>query len=256
MIQVNIVKFFTLEYFLDRIKGLILFAWALAKQGIGYATKLILRWTFALAVLAVVLGIFFHYTSAIWIPIERYLVDKVTANVDIALSNFGYGKDNKVEGILITPSREDDGDKEGVTYAESVAADEGVLPTLVYCVAQTETNWDHTLTSSAGARGLMQVMPANADFCDTTPDGLYKEKINSRCGVKILKSNLERWNGDPVKALRAYNASEKCYSGKCPTVEIYVNKVLACVARKQNEGRFLMVNTATKERDRNDKINS
>jgi soluble lytic murein transglycosylase-like protein len=39
-----------------------------------------------------------------------------------------------------------------------------VDPAMIYALARTESNFDPTLVSSAGARGLMQIMPATARF--------------------------------------------------------------------------------------------
>lgn len=221
------------------VEDFYLSAMALFRNLIWQLTKLSARIFAVLLVVSLLVGVLLHYSSRAWIPFEERLVLVVKENVEFALGKIGLTSVAKAEGIIVTPP-DDLSTGDGMTYAEAYAADEGVLPTLVLCVIEQESNWNHLAESPVGAIGMMQVMPDNAPLCGTDRKGLYKERINVRCGVKILKTNLEQFNGDPVKALRAYNASSKCYKGGCPTVEAYVKSVLSCVARRQNEGRFLM----------------
>jgi soluble lytic murein transglycosylase len=68
-------------------------------------------------------------------------------------------------------------------------------------------------TSSAGARGLMQVTPATAEDVERhsggstfTLDDLSDPEINIRYGTFLLRELLDRYEGDEVAALAAYNA--------------------------------------------------
>ncbi len=67
--------------------------------------------------------------------------------------------------------------------------------------------------SSAGARGLMQITPEAAEFIEKQSGGstfklsdLSDPEINIRYGTFLLKELLERYDGDEVAALAAYNA--------------------------------------------------
>lgn len=97
-------------------------------------------------------------------------------------------------------------------YRDEVQAS-GIDPSLIYAVVKTESNFDEKAVSRAGAVGLMQLMPATAQFiCDRAglvfdqkrlTDGAYNLKL----GCLYLKYLIERF---PVRetALAAYNAGE------------------------------------------------
>lgn len=85
-----------------------------------------------------------------------------------------------------------------------------VNPYLVMGLAWHESGWQANAISSAGAVGVMQVMPATAAV-----DGpallhrtvnLYDPADNIDLGTAILKNNLNHYNNDLAKALCAYYA--------------------------------------------------
>src|SRR4249919_1100963 len=68
-------------------------------------------------------------------------------------------------------------------------------------------------TSSAGARGLMQITPEAANEIERHSGGttfklkdLSDPEINIRYGTYLLRELLDRYDGDVVAALAAYNA--------------------------------------------------
>ncbi len=68
-------------------------------------------------------------------------------------------------------------------------------------------------TSSAGARGLMQITPEAAEFIERQSGGttfqlsdLADPELNIRYGTFFLGELLERYDGDEAAALAAYNA--------------------------------------------------
>lgn len=68
-------------------------------------------------------------------------------------------------------------------------------------------------TSSAGARGLMQITPEAADTIAKNSEAttfelkdLADPEINIRYGTFLLRELLERYDGDEAAALAAYNA--------------------------------------------------
>jgi soluble lytic murein transglycosylase-like protein len=86
----------------------------------------------------------------------------------------------------------------------------GVNPYLVMGLAWHESGWQASVVSSAGAVGIMQVMPATAEV-----DGpallhrqvnLFDPADNIDVGTAILKHNLDHWHGDLASALVAYYA--------------------------------------------------
>jgi soluble lytic murein transglycosylase-like protein len=81
-------------------------------------------------------------------------------------------------------------------------------PILVLGLIKQESAFDKSAISSAGALGLMQLMPATAS--DTDPKvaraDLVEPAPNIRVGAKYLKKLLTRFNGNIVLALAGYNA--------------------------------------------------
>jgi soluble lytic murein transglycosylase len=84
-------------------------------------------------------------------------------------------------------------------------------PSLIAAVIYAESKFNDS-TSSAGALGLMQLLPSTADFIAersggtrfTTAD-LSTPEINIAYGSWYLRYLLDRYNGDEVLALAAYN---------------------------------------------------
>lgn len=92
----------------------------------------------------------------------------------------------------------------------SAAMKHGVNPYLVMGLAWHESGWNPSAISSAGAVGIMQVMPATAAVSGpqllNRKVNLYDPADNIDMGTAILRSNLERWGNDLAKALVAYYA--------------------------------------------------
>lgn len=78
-----------------------------------------------------------------------------------------------------------------------------VDPNLVKAIIKTESNFDPNVVSSAGAKGLMQLMPENCE--DLGVSDPFNIEQNIEGGVKHIKEYLDRYNGDVEMALMAYN---------------------------------------------------
>lgn len=96
----------------------------------------------------------------------------------------------------------------------SSSHENGLDPVLVAALIRQESNFNPLATSPAGARGLMQLMPAVGRQLATAkgigpwdPDILYQPDVNIRLGTTHL-SELVRKYPEVVKALSAYNAGE------------------------------------------------
>lgn len=83
----------------------------------------------------------------------------------------------------------------------------GLQPELVLSVIHVESLFDRFAISSAGAQGLMQVMPFWKNEIGRPDDNLTKVHTNLRYGCTILKHYLDKENGDLIRALARYNGS-------------------------------------------------
>lgn len=90
--------------------------------------------------------------------------------------------------------------------------EKGVDASLIAAVIYSESKFSDS-TSSAGARGLMQITPAAANEIERLSGGttfnlgdLSDPEINIRYGTFLLGELLDRYEGDRVAALAAYNA--------------------------------------------------
>jgi soluble lytic murein transglycosylase len=104
----------------------------------------------------------------------------------------------------------------GPYYREQVleaARDQKLDPIFVFSVIRQESMFEGFIHSSAGARGLMQLMPGtgkeSADMLRWPPDykedDLYRPVVNIPLGASYLRRQMA-YMGDPYGALAAYNA--------------------------------------------------
>src|SRR5262249_26022443 len=117
---------------------------------------------------------------------------------------------------------------------DKVAKEQGVDATLVKAVIQVESGFEPRARSSAGAVGLMQVMPQTARQYGVTGRRLYDPRANVEAGIKHLKSLMDHL---PLHlALAAYNAGEGAvqrFQGVPPYPETqkYVSTILALLVQ-------------------------
>ena len=83
----------------------------------------------------------------------------------------------------------------------------GLAPELVLAVINVESNFNRWAISSAGAQGLMQIMPFWLKEIPQAGDNLFNSRTNLRFGCTILKHYLQREKGDFQRALARYNGS-------------------------------------------------
>ncbi len=92
------------------------------------------------------------------------------------------------------------------------AAEKQVPADLIAAVIYAESRF-HDQTSDAGARGLMQITPETGDTIEKLSGGqtfnyddLSDPELNIRYGTFLLHNLLDRYDGNVVAALAAYNA--------------------------------------------------
>lgn len=95
-------------------------------------------------------------------------------------------------------------------------------------VAKAESDFNTKCVSSAGAMGIMQLMPDECkEFNVTDP---YDAEQNIMASAKLLKAHLKKYDGDYTLAAAAYNAGSGAvskYGGVPPYTETqnYVKKI-------------------------------
>jgi soluble lytic murein transglycosylase-like protein len=91
-----------------------------------------------------------------------------------------------------------------------------LTPELVLAVIDIESRFDRYAVSSAGAQGLMQVMPFWLDEIGHPDDNLIHSHTNLRMGCTILRYYLDKEKGDLRRALGRYNGNiySRAYADK------------------------------------------
>lgn len=95
----------------------------------------------------------------------------------------------------------------------SQAEQAGIEPAWAYGILRAESAWMSDARSAAGARGLMQLIPATAalvarrnDLDWGGKDTLYDPAVNIALGTRYLAQLAQRFDGSPWLASAAYNA--------------------------------------------------
>ncbi len=101
----------------------------------------------------------------------------------------------------------------------SVSKEIGVDLALLHAVISQESAYQIYATSSAGAMGLMQLMPDTARYLGLSKSEFYDPYKNIKAGASYLKELLVNFNGRLDLALAAYNAGQgavRKYGNKIP----------------------------------------
>ncbi len=114
----------------------------------------------------------------------------------------------------------------------------GVDEDLVRAVVRMESGGNAKAVSTAGAMGLMQLMPGTAEMLGV--DDPFDPVQNVDGGVRYLKMMLDRYDGDETLALAAYHSGPgrvDRYGGvpPYPKVTHYVKTVKALLRRAREE---------------------
>jgi soluble lytic murein transglycosylase-like protein len=91
-------------------------------------------------------------------------------------------------------------------HIDAAAALHGVSRDLVRAIIQVESGFDNLAVSTAGARGLMQLMPATARRLGVTDS--FDARQNIFAGTRYLRILLDTYGDDVSLCAAAYNAGE------------------------------------------------
>jgi soluble lytic murein transglycosylase len=140
-----------------------------------------------------------------WGRRRRFLLAAAAVGVAVVAGFALTGRFGHVIQELTLPLRHED-------IIRQQARDKGVDASLIAAVIYAESRF-RDQTSHAGARGLMQITPATANEIEKLSGGttfrlvdLADPDINIRYGTFYLRELLDRYHGNEVAALAAYNA--------------------------------------------------
>lgn len=131
-----------------------------------------------------------------------------------------------IEGHTETRTRE---------LIEKTAKRRGLPPKFVLAIAQTESDLLPHRVSSAGAMGLMQLMPGTADMYSVRDPFSSKDSVNG--GTAMLSDLWKRYRGDRRRVAAAYNAGPGRVPRRGPLKNLpretrnYIKKVLRAEAK-------------------------
>ena len=106
----------------------------------------------------------------------------------------------RLSGDDSATAADDPGDGEYDAEIQASAAREGVDPALVRAIVAHESGFNPNATSSAGAQGLMQLMPATARGLGVTDS--YDPAQNIAGGTHLIRTLLDRYDGEPQPRAR------------------------------------------------------
>lgn len=115
-------------------------------------------------------------------------------------------------------------------YFQKAAETYGISKDLIQAVAWQESNYLPNVVSSAGAIGVMQLMPSAISYLGVSDP--YNAEQNIMGGAKLLSFLSDRYNGNLELTLAAYNAGYGAvdkYNGIPPYTETqnFVQKIKA-----------------------------
>jgi soluble lytic murein transglycosylase-like protein len=94
-----------------------------------------------------------------------------------------------------------------LTIIQYEATRAGLDPQLVLSIITIESKFNKYAISSAGARGMMQIMPFWLAQIGTEKQSLFDVQTNIRYGCTIIRYYIQKEHGNVTRALARYNGS-------------------------------------------------
>lgn len=131
---------------------------------------------------------------------------------------------------------------------KKVAGKYRIDPELVHVVIRAESNYDAFAISSAGAMGMMQLMPATAKQYDV--GNVFDPAQNIEGGVRYLQDLIRLYKGQTKLVLAAYNAGQEAvrrFNGIPPYPE--TKAYIAGIMKSYKKGTVTTKNPTFKVKD-------
>ncbi|MFM0341252.1 lytic transglycosylase domain-containing protein [Paraburkholderia fungorum] len=130
-----------------------------------------------------------------------------------AQSETGLPALSDITAVLRAQFRVAPSDSTRIARAVLIEADRhAISPVLLLAVMSVESSFDRYAVSIAGARGLMQILPAAHPQLIAGVTDLSDPAINVRIGSTILRSYLDASGGDLQAALLRYSGGGRGYA--------------------------------------------
>lgn len=164
-----------------------------------------------------------------WMAVSPKLADTGPGRLEQALGALAKAPDGKSVSVPRLQSLQTIAAAHGLDILRATVGTD-VSPALVLALISVESAGNGDAVSSAGAQGLMQLMPATAARFGVTDRADPVENIKG--GVAYLAWLMDHFDNDPILVLAGYNAGEGAVrdnAGVPPYAETraYVPKVLA-----------------------------
>lgn len=119
---------------------------------------------------------------------------------------------------------------------------------LLMAVGKAESGYNANAVSSAGAQGVMQLMPSTAAALGV--EDAFDARSNIMGGAKYLAQKLQQYNGDIDLTLAAYNAGSgnvAKYGGVPPFEETinYISRIKQYMGQELTTGKTVSSSTGT-----------
>ena len=175
----------------------------------------------------------FFSQSAIFGGVRRQFVIDANGSHSYAAPHQSTDRSESNNGSVAETTSQSDNDRSIQESIRQAAATYNLPEKLIASVIQAESGFQPDAVSSAGAQGLMQLMPATARELGVSDPFDVRQNIDG--GARYLRQMMDRFDGDLKLALAAYNAGPGTvvrYDGEVPYRETrdYVKRVLAGMA--------------------------
>ena len=122
------------------------------------------------------------------------------------------------------------------TDIKSIIIDEArnsdVPPALALAIAKVESDFNKDALSTAGARGVMQIMPKTAkDEFGIDADELWNARLNIQLGIDFLSRLYDQYDGSWEMALSHYNGGTLDKRGRRAVAHSYTKAYVESVLR-------------------------